>query len=212
MWSVLTHNRIFFVGLFFFIFFVLYGHCYHVNPMPCNVSLTESCLASLYYVPETPTTLEQSASLFRVNSNSVNRTVNGFTVAIDCSCPIGHSEFTWHTDYKVQHGDTWESISEKFGSFVVEKNDKTLIESQTITIDLLCGCSKGVEVVSYRVERGDTLFTICSRFNTNVEVTAELNKLDSRRFIHAGDVIFIPESGGSGTLSIFAIAICVDVL
>ncbi|KAL7193782.1 hypothetical protein ACSBR2_025415 [Camellia fascicularis] len=111
--------------------------------MSCNVSLTESCPALQYYVPKIPKPLEETSSLFHVNSCSVNRTVDGFSIAVDCSCPAGHSEFTWHTDYTFQHGDTWESISEKFPPFVVEKPDKTLIESQTISLDRVCGCSKG---------------------------------------------------------------------
>ncbi|XP_028108627.1 lysM domain receptor-like kinase 3 isoform X3 [Camellia sinensis] len=196
MWFVLTQNEMFLVGLVILTFLARSGHCFRGNAMSCNVSLTESCPALLYYVPKIPRTLEETTSLFHVNSSSVNRTVDGFSIAVDCSCPAGHSEFTWHTDYMVQHGDTWESILEKFASFVVEKPDKTLIESQTISLDLVCGCSKGVEVVSYRVESGDTLFTICSRFNTVVNKTAELNKLDNPRLIYAGDVIFIPESGG----------------
>ncbi|CAL5440285.1 unnamed protein product [Camellia sinensis] len=196
MWFVLTQNEMFLVGLVILTFLARSGHCFRGNAMSCNVSLTESCPALLYYVPKIPRTLEETTSLFHVNSSSVNRTVDGFSIAVDCSCPAGHSEFTWHTDYMVQHGDTWESILEKFASFVVDKPGKTLIESQTISLDLVCGCSKGVEVVSYRVESGDTLFTICSRFNTMVNKTAELNKLDNPRLIYAGDIIFIPESGG----------------
>ncbi|XP_052210747.1 lysM domain receptor-like kinase 3 isoform X2 [Diospyros lotus] len=192
MWSAFIYVKNL-AGLAIFMFLLCFGHCFHVNPIPCNVSLSESCHALLYYVPKSPRTLEETTSLFHVNSNSVNRTVNGYAIAIECSCPAGHSEFTWHADYTIQHGDTWESINEKFGSFVVKKNDRTLIESLTITLDLLCGCSKGVEVLSYRVESGDTLFTICSRFNTSVEKTKELNKLDNPRLIHAGDVIFIPK-------------------
>ncbi|XP_052210748.1 lysM domain receptor-like kinase 3 isoform X3 [Diospyros lotus] len=195
MWSAFIYVKNL-AGLAIFMFLLCFGHCFHVNPIPCNVSLSESCHALLYYVPKSPRTLEETTSLFHVNSNSVNRTVNGYAIAIECSCPAGHSEFTWHADYTIQHGDTWESINEKFGSFVVKKNDRTLIESLTITLDLLCGCSKGVEVLSYRVESGDTLFTICSRFNTSVEKTKELNKLDNPRLIHAGDVIFIPKPGG----------------
>ncbi|CAL5366584.1 unnamed protein product [Camellia sinensis] len=190
---VLTQNEIFLVGLVILTFLARSGHCFYVNAMSCNVSLTESC-PFLYYVPKIPKPLEETTPLFHVNSSSVNRTVDGFSIVIDCSYPAGHSEFTWHTDHTVQHRDTWESISEKFVSFVVEKNDKTLIESQTIPLDLVCGYSKGVEVVSYRVKSGDTRFTICSRFNTVVNKTIELNKFDNPRLIYAGDVIFIPES------------------
>ncbi|CAK9167581.1 unnamed protein product [Ilex paraguariensis] len=140
--------------------------------------------------------------MFGVSSNAVNRTVDGFVISINCSCPPGHDDFTWHMEYTVQHGDSWESISAKFGSFVVEKPDKTLIGSTNITLDLLCGCSESVELLTYRIKTGDTLYTICSRFSSDVGRTTKLNKLDDPALIHAGDVIFIPEPGGLKNLSL----------
>ncbi|KAE8657872.1 Nucleotide-sugar transporter family protein [Hibiscus syriacus] len=120
------------------------------HSLPCNVSLAESCPASLYYVPRTMRTLDETAALFGVNSNAVNRTVDGFLVAITCSCLALHAEFTWHLDYEVQPQDTWDSISSKFGSFVVEKREKTLIPSQTVTLDILCSCSRNASTVTYK--------------------------------------------------------------
>ncbi|KAA8525448.1 hypothetical protein F0562_007285 [Nyssa sinensis] len=196
MYFLLTASQKILVGFVFFLFLSCFSHCYHVDPMACNVSSIKSCPASLYYVPKTAKSLEETTSLFHVSSDFVNRTVDGFLISVICSCPAGHNEFTWHMDYMVQPGDTWEDISSKFGSFVVKIPDKTLIVSQTITLDLLCGCSDSVEVITYKVESGDTLFTICSRFNTDVEKTVELNMLENADLIYAGDIIFIPESGG----------------
>ncbi|KAK3032412.1 hypothetical protein RJ639_036429 [Escallonia herrerae] len=164
--------------------------------MACNVSSTESCPALLYYVPETLKSIEEATSLFRVSSNSINRTADGYAIVGSCSCPADNDYFTWHVDYTVQRGDTWESISSKFGSFVVEKPDKTLIASLNITLDILCGCSSGMEILTYRVKKGDTLFSICSRLNAEVNKTAQLNKLENPYLIYVGDLIFIPEPGG----------------
>ncbi|XP_038710314.1 lysM domain receptor-like kinase 3 isoform X2 [Tripterygium wilfordii] len=115
--------------------------------------------------------------------------------AINCSCFPDHTEFSWHTDYTVQPGDTWESVSLKLGSFVVEKPDKVLIPSQTVTLDLLCGCLESTYFVSYKIQKGDTLFTICSRFQADLNNTARLNKLEKVNLIHVGDIIFIPDPG-----------------
>ncbi|KAK8706730.1 hypothetical protein V6N13_057807 [Hibiscus sabdariffa] len=170
------------------------------HSLPCNVSLAESCPASLYYVPKTMKTLDETAALFRVNSNAVNRTVDGFLVAITCSCLALHGEFTSHLDYQVQPDDTWDRISSKFGSFVVEKHDETLIPSQTVTLDILCGCSQNASTVTYKVTMGDTLYTICSRFGADQNKTAELNMIGNPELIHNGQVIFIPEPGKEITL------------
>ncbi|KAK2660797.1 hypothetical protein Ddye_007330 [Dipteronia dyeriana] len=90
-------------------------------------------------------------------------------------------------------------ISSKFGSFVVEKPAKTLIPSQIVTLNLLCGCSdqstRDIDVVTYRIESGDTLLTICLQFMADVNETAELNGLTNPNLILAGDVMFIPGPG-----------------
>ncbi|KAH9760701.1 LysM domain receptor-like kinase 3 [Citrus sinensis] len=92
-------------------------------------------------------------------------------------------------DYTVLNGDTWEKVSSKFGSFLVEKPDKSLIPSHVVTLDLVCGCSESNDLVTYKVEAGDTLFTICSRFKADVDMTGKLNGLDNPDLIHAGDFI-----------------------
>ncbi|RVX19498.1 LysM domain receptor-like kinase 3 [Vitis vinifera] len=143
------------------------GHCFHVSSLPCNVSLAQSCPASLYYVPNSPKTLAAAASLFHVDSNLVRQTVDGYLVNVNCSCPAGHIAFTWHMDYTVQ---------------------------LNVTLDLLCGCSKdNKEIVTYRVKHGDTLYTICSRFSADLNQTVQLNGIDNSGLIYDGDVIFIPE-------------------
>lgn len=170
-------------------------NCFHSMPIACNVSRTDYCPASLYFVPTKPISIEETAALFRVNAGAINKTVDGFAIMVNCSCPAEHDWFVWRTDYTIEWGDTWESISLKFGSFVVKKPEKQLFDSQTVTLDLLCGCSKGQRVVTYRVVTGDTLFTICSRFGADLNETEQLNRLPNPSLIHSGDVVFIPTSG-----------------
>ncbi|KAK4854611.1 hypothetical protein QYF36_026751 [Acer negundo] len=143
------------------------------------------------------------------SSGSITTTTNSslqpLPVSSHCLLP-DHDEYTWHMDYTVQHGDTWKEVSSKFGSFVVEKPAKTLIPSQIVTLDLLCGCSdqspRDVDIVTYRIESGDTLFTICSRFMADVNETAKLNGLTNPNLILAGDVMFIPGPAGLQKLTL----------
>ncbi|RWR73331.1 lysM domain-containing protein [Cinnamomum micranthum f. kanehirae] len=177
-----------------FIFALCVCNCFHSMPIACNVSLNDYCPASLYFVPTKPISIEETAALFRVNAGSINKTVDGFAILVNCSCPAEHDWFVWRTDYTIEWGDTWESISLKFGSFVVKKPEKPLFTAQTVTLDLLCGCSKGLQVVTYEVVTGDTLFTICSRFRADLNETEQLNRLPNPSLIHSGDVVFIPTS------------------
>ncbi|KAJ6697857.1 KINASE FAMILY PROTEIN / PEPTIDOGLYCAN-BINDING LYSM DOMAIN-CONTAINING PROTEIN [Salix purpurea] len=90
--------------------------------------------------------LDETASLFNVDNDAVNRTIDGFLIMINCSCLAEHRFFTWHMDYKVQKGDTWESISSRFGFFVVAMPEKVLIPSVIVTLDVLCGCSNNADM------------------------------------------------------------------
>ncbi|KAL9363414.1 hypothetical protein Peur_046199 [Populus x canadensis] len=176
-------------------------HSFHASRMQCNVSLNESCPASLYYVPNTMRSLDETASLFNVDNDAVKRTIDGFLVMINCSCLAEHRFFTWHMDYKVQKGDTWNSISSKFGFYVVAMSQKVLIPSVIVTLDVLCGCSNNADMVTYKVQNGDTVFTICSRFKANETKTVLLNGLDNPDSIHERDILFIPTPAGFNNLT-----------
>eukprot|EP00258_Populus_trichocarpa_P042293 XP_024458312.1 lysM domain receptor-like kinase 3 isoform X2 [Populus trichocarpa] len=178
-------------------------HSFHASPMQCKVSLNESCPASLYYyVPNTMRSLDETASLFNVDNDAVKRTIDGFLIMINCSCLAEHRFFTWHMDYKVQKGDTWNSISSKFGFFVVvAMSEKVLIPSVIVTLDVLCGCSNNADMVTYKVQNGDTVFTICSRFKANETKTVLLNGLDNPDSIHERDILFIPTPAGFNNLT-----------
>lgn len=119
------------------------------------------------------------------------------------SCLPSHHEFTWHLEYEVQPEDTWDGISSKFGSFVAEIPENTLIPSRTVVLDILCGCSESADTVTYKVKKGDTLYTICSRFDADLNKTARLNRIENPDLIHDGDVIFIPEPEGLPNLVVF---------
>jgi len=187
--------------LFLHLLHLLYiSHCFDLLPMACNVSLTDSCPASLYYVPRQLKNTNETAFLFGVPSSAVRKTADGFLIRVTCVCPAEHREFIWHTAYSIRVGDTWKLISEKFGLLVMEKPEKILLATMNITLDFLCGCVRGVDLVTYTIQPGDTLFTICSRFGVDMEQVREVNKVTDVSQIHAGDKLFIPATGLSLTL------------
>lgn len=162
MWLELAKSENFLLGLVIFTSLACFSHCFRVNYIACNGSSTKLCPAILYYIPIEPKTIEETTSLFHVNSNSINRTLSGFAIAVSCGCPDYHDGFTYHVEYTVQPGDTWKVISSNFGFLVVEKSDKALIPFLNITLYILCGCSANMEILTYKIESGDTLFTICA--------------------------------------------------
>ncbi|KAJ0977786.1 hypothetical protein J5N97_013260 [Dioscorea zingiberensis] len=161
--------------------------------MSCS-TLSSSCDAVLYYVPaEQPKSIKETATLFGVPANVVGRTYNGFLVTVTCSCLADHQAFIWHTNYKVQTGDTWKLLSEKFGLLVVERQDKQLLASMHVTLDILCGCLTGFELVTYSIQPGDTLYTISLKFEVGIDEIRKLNNVSNgSSLIHAGDTFFIP--------------------
>ncbi|KAJ6406244.1 hypothetical protein OIU84_009882 [Salix udensis] len=98
--------------------------------------------------------LDETASLFNVDNDAVKRTIDGFLIMINCSCLDEHRFFTWRMDYKVQKWDTWESISSRFGFFVVAMPEKVVVPSVIVTLDVLCGCSNNADMVIYEVQNG----------------------------------------------------------
>ncbi|XP_039125245.1 lysM domain receptor-like kinase 3 [Dioscorea cayenensis subsp. rotundata] len=152
-------------------------------------------MAALYYVPDKPKTIKETAALFGVPASAAGGTDNGFLVTVTCSCLADHQEFIWHTNYKVQTGDTWNLLSEKFGMMVVEKQDKQLIASMDVMLDILCGCVTGFELVTYNIKPGDTLYTISLKFKVDMEEIRRFNNIThGSSLIFAGDTIFIPTS------------------
>ncbi|KAJ6915139.1 lysM domain receptor-like kinase 3 [Populus alba x Populus x berolinensis] len=120
---------------------------------------------------------------------------------INCSCLAEHRFFTWHMDYKVQKGDTWESISSKIGFFVLAMSENVLIPSVIVTLDVLWGCSNNADMVTYKVQNGDTVFIICSRFKAKETKTVLLNGLDNPDIIRERDILFIPTPAGFNNLT-----------
>ncbi|MBA0845686.1 hypothetical protein Goarm_000071 [Gossypium armourianum] len=110
------------------------------HSLPCNVSLAESCPASLYYVP-------------RTIKPSTKHLVPFAWVPMMSLIAI------WTTESQLE--DTWDSISLEFGSFVVKNPGMALITPRTMTLDVIYGYFGNASTFICKVTKGDTLYTIC---------------------------------------------------
>jgi len=106
--------------------------------------------------------------------------------------------------YIVQNGDNLYGIARKFNTTVDEikringLSDNNLSIGQELKIP---SSSSGASTNNYKVQRGDSLYSIAKKFNTTVDELKRLNNLSSNS-LAIGDVLKIPTSSmGSSTTS-----------
>ena len=83
--------------------------------------------------------------------------------------------------YIVQKGDTLYSIAKKFNTTVEEIKTLNNLTSDILSISQILNIAKlsVPEVTSYKVVKGDTLYSIAKKFNTTVEEIKKINNLNS---------------------------------
>ena len=97
--------------------------------------------------------------------------------------------------YIVKAGDTLYSIARQFNTTVSNLKAVNNLTSDMLTIgmQLLIPSQNETEVTTYIVKRGDTLYSISSKFNTTVNKIKELNNLDTNT-LSIGQTLLIPST------------------
>lgn len=99
--------------------------------------------------------------------------------------------------YRVQKGDTLFQIAERYRVKVTDlrkwnrmEGESVIIPGQRIKIQQPSGASP---MVTYRVQKGDTLYSLSKKFRTPVQTILSYNDLKSEKSLWVGKVIRIPE-------------------
>lgn len=96
--------------------------------------------------------------------------------------------------YTVQRGDTLYSIARKFNTTVDELKRINNLTSDVLSIGTILLIAKTNEIfptTTYKVMKGDTLYSIAQKFNTTVNEIITLNNLKST-ILSVGQELFIP--------------------
>lgn len=98
--------------------------------------------------------------------------------------------------YTVQRGDTLYSISQKFNISIDKLKEINNLESNTILpgqILLIREETTPPQPTTYKVQKGDTLYSISQKFNTTVDEIKRLNNITSNN-IYINQELYIPSS------------------
>ena len=96
--------------------------------------------------------------------------------------------------YKVNAGDTFESIARKFNTTVSnlqDINDKDYINIGELIV--VPNNTKSEWFETYMVEKGDTLYSIAQRFNISLIDLLNINGLDKDNYIYPNQEILVPK-------------------
>ncbi len=104
--------------------------------------------------------------------------------------------------YTVQKGDSLWSIANKFGTTVKKLKEINKLSTNILKVGQVLNISdtdefSPDEYLLYKVQKGDTLWDIAKKYNTNVDTLKSINNLDNSNLI-INQQIFIPKNDNVG--------------
>ncbi|CAN0896261.1 hypothetical protein LINGRAHAP2_LOCUS18380 [Linum grandiflorum] len=159
-------------------------------PFSCTKQIINTCTSTLYHTTNSTTTLQQLANDYSVRPSQIKPVTHidkqDFLITVPCSCQTAGNQTTayfYNAEYTVKPGDTFFDVSSNVYSGQVwatgDEQDK-FVAGNNVTMNLLCGCivgSRSENVVTYTVQKGDTLFGISTMFGSDL---GELQKLNNK--------------------------------
>lgn len=100
------------------------------------------------------------------------------------------------TNYIVKQNDTLDSIANKFGVSTLDIINANNLNSYFLTpgTNLIIPSSNNSVFIDYVVKKGDSLYSIANKYNTNPNVLAEINGLKLYDYIYPNQIIIIPRA------------------
>src|SRR5574344_285127 len=98
--------------------------------------------------------------------------------------------------YQVVNGDTIDSIAKKYNISSDELLSLNgLSDSNIVPGFLLVVPSKNANFINYTIGKGDTLYTISTKYNVPIETILLLNGLNKDDYIYPGETLLLPKEG-----------------
>ncbi|GFZ17434.1 leucine-rich repeat protein kinase family protein [Actinidia rufa] len=195
--------RVFLIVILSEVFFNVVISSTLMYPLTCS-NKVQACTSYLYHISRGHK-LEQIASLYSVNTSQIKPITHGtkedYLVSVPCTCQDvrGTSGYFYDTRYSVRSGDTFENITREFYSGQVLKvggEKEKFVNGSAVTLHLICGCveRESQEVVTYTVQKDDTLSGIAEIISTTVTTIENFNTHLTKdpSYIDVGWVLFVP--------------------
>lgn len=100
--------------------------------------------------------------------------------------------------YKIEAGDTFESVAKKFNTTVdMLKRINGMNEEDNILVSqyLIVPVERGVLFDIYVVQPGDNMYQIAKRYGVKEEELLKLNGLEKNQYIYPNEEILVPRKG-----------------
>lgn len=102
-------------------------------------------------------------------------------------------------NYTVVEGDTLDNIARKFGVSTLDIISMNNLNSYFLTpgINLVIPSSSSSAFIDYTVQKGDSLYSISQKYNTDPVILAEINGLKLYDYIYPDQIIIVPRPNTS---------------
>ena len=107
--------------------------------------------------------------------------------------------------YLIKKGDTLDNISRNYGiskEYLMDINNISYYDDikegrELIVPSINEGDYVALDGITYKIEKGDTLYAISKKYNVNPSLLSALNGLNMEEYIYPGQEIMIPKKGYS---------------
>ena len=105
-----------------------------------------------------------------------------------------------YESYLVKKDDTLDSVARRYNvskEYLIDINNLYYIDDFKEGRELVVPKVEDVYFNTYKIEKGDTLYSIAKRYNVNPTLLSVINGIDENEYIYPDQEIMVPKSGYS---------------